>query len=58
MNITKPNDYSYFPRLVKTTSINNHEYYEIKGDKDLSLKRYLDTIITPLTNLINKKKND
>ena len=58
MNITKPNDYNYFPRLVKTTSINNHEYYEIKGDKDLSLKRYLDTIITPLTNLINKKKND
>ena len=38
--------------------VNNYEYYEINGDKDLSLKQYLETIITPLTNLINKKKND
>ena len=58
MNITQPNDYNYFPLVVKTTSINSHECYEINKDKDLSLKRYLDTIITPLTNLINKKKND
>ena len=58
MNITQPNDYNYFPLVVKTTSINSHECYEINEDKDLSLKRYLDTIITPLTNLINKKKND
>ena len=58
MNITQPNDYNYFPLVVKTTSINSHECYEINKDKDLSLKRYLDTIITPLTNLINKKNND
>ena len=58
MNIAKPNDDNYFPTLVKTTFVNNYEYCEIDGDKDLSLKRYLDTITLPLSNLINKKKND
>ena len=57
MNITKSNNEDYIPVLVKTSFVNNHEYYEIDGDKDLSLKQYLDTITETLTNLINKKKN-
>ena len=57
MNITNfKND--YFPQLVKSTFINNYEYYKIDGDKDLSLKQYLNMITLPLSNLINKKKKE
>lgn len=58
MNITGSNESDYIPTLIKTTFVNSHEYCEIDGSKDLSLKKYLDTIILPLSNLINKKKND
>ena len=58
MNITGSNESDYIPTLIKTTFVNSHEYCEIDGNKDLSLKKYLDTIILPLSNLINKKKND
>lgn len=57
MNITNfKND--YFPQLVKSTFINNYEYYKIDGGKDLSLKQYLNIITLPLPNLINKKKKE
>ena len=58
MNITGSNESDYIPTLIKTIFVNSHEYCEIDGNKDLSLKKYLDTIILPLSNLINKKKND
>ena len=58
MNINGSNESDYIPTLIKTTFVNSHEYCEIDGNKDLSLKKYLDTIILPLSNLINKKKND
>ena len=28
MNITRPHNYDYIPKLVKTTFTNNNEYYE------------------------------
>ena len=46
--------------LVKSSFKNNHEYYEIRGDKDkkLSIKQYFYMIISYLVELINKKENN
>ena len=53
-----PNEY-YKPILVRTAFRNNYSEYEIRGDKDKnkSMQHYLYTIILPLENLINERKN-
>ena len=49
----------YKPILIKSSSENNYEYYEIKGDrnKKLSINQYLCIIIPHLSKLIGNKKN-
>ena len=53
-----PNEY-YKPILVRTAFRNNYSEYEIRGDKDKNkpMQHYLYTIILPLKNLINERKN-
>ena len=48
----------YIPEISKTTSIIDYEHYKIDGDKELTLEEYLNEISLPISNLINKKKEE
>ena len=61
-NLFTNDDYNsdnyYKPVLIRSSFKNNYEYYEIRGDKELSIKQYLYIVMLGLGDLINKKKND
>ena len=54
-----PDDY-YRPILVNHAFSKNYEFYMCRGDetKELSLKQYIDKVISYFSELINEKKND
>ena len=47
----------YKPILARSSFEHNYGEYEIRGDKNLTLKQYLYIITTQLAELINEKKN-
>ena len=47
----------YKPKLVKSSYNNNYIQYESKGDKVLTVKKYLALIVQYLRELINYYKN-
>ena len=54
-----PADY-YRPILVNHAFSKNSEFYMCRGDKtkELSLKKYIDKVISYLSELVDEKKND